>query len=155
MWVIILSTGQGGYVTCSQAFLFSMVNPHGLGPTKLPLVSGQEERAIKCESNYRFGPTFGSGHDLFISANANTNSSCYSRLGNSYQCPPGHQKTFFTGVESFTVQDYEVFGLNNWRRTWNWIIQVKLHLFLLLYKGLSSCWTKWTNMYLPIVGNPC
>jgi len=101
---------QGGWVTCSQAFLFSMGNPHGLGPTKLSLVTGRQQYAIYCHSTY--GPTFGGGHDLCISANANTNTSSRSRLGNSYQCPPGQQKTFFTGAMNFNVTDYEVFALN-------------------------------------------
>ena len=135
MWVIILSTGQGNYVRCSQAFLFSMVNPHGLGPTKLPLLTGKEQYAICCGSST--GPTFGGGNDLCISSNANTNTSSYSNLGFSYQCPPGQQNTFFTGAKNFTVTDYEVFSLDKWRQSWNWVIQVPKNyiLFLLLYKA--------------------
>ena len=87
-----------------------MVNPQGLGPTKMPLVVGNQN-AINCNSGY--GPTFGGGHDLHISENANTNTSSYSGLGNSYQCPPGQQSTFFTGARNFTVANYEVFGLLN------------------------------------------
>jgi len=104
------STSERNWVTCSQAFLFSMVNPHGLGPTKLPLVTGEEQFAIYCNS--RYGPTFGRWHDLCISGNANTNTSSYSELGTSYQRPPGQQNTFFTGAKNFTVTDYEVFSLN-------------------------------------------
>ena len=104
------STGQGGYVRCSQAFLFSMVNPHGLGPTKLPLIPGNEQNGICCD--YDCGPTFGGGLDLLISGKANTDTSSLSNLGYSYQCPPGQQNTFFTGGATFTVTDYEVFGLH-------------------------------------------
>jgi len=103
-------TSNRGWVTCSQAFLFSMVNPYGLGPTKLPLVTGREQNAIYCDD--RFGPVFGPANDLCISANANTNTSSSSRLGSSYQCPPGQKSMFFTGAACFTVTDYEVFALN-------------------------------------------
>ena len=85
---------------CSQAFLFSMVNPHGLGPIKLPLIPGKEQNGIYCNNSK--GPSFGGGCDLFISGNGNTNTDSYSNLGHSYQCPPGQQDTFFTGGTNFT-----------------------------------------------------
>ena len=75
--------------------------------TKLSLIAGKEGSGIVC--NRDFGPVFGGGNDLCISSNANTSSSS-SRLGNTYQLPPGQQSTFFTGAQMFTVTDYEVFG---------------------------------------------
>ncbi|KAL9954730.1 hypothetical protein ACROYT_G042303 [Oculina patagonica] len=102
-------TSQGGWRTGRDAFLFSMVNPHGLGPTKMPLKSEQQQCAIYCRSSY--GPLLGGGNDLRISDNANTNNSSYSKLGVSYECPPGQQSTFFTGGQNFTVTNYEVFAL--------------------------------------------
>jgi len=106
---IISSTGLGGYKTCRDAFLFSMVNPRGLGPTKMPLMTHKKQYAIYCVSSY--GPAFGGGYDLCISNNANTSAS-YSCPGRTYELPPGEQDTFFTGSNSFTVTDYEVFGLH-------------------------------------------
>ena len=106
---VVCSTDPGQYVRCNQAFLFSMVNPSGLGPTKLPLIPGQEEYGICC--NYTCGPVFGRGHDLCIPGNANINTYSSSNLGSSYQRPLGQQNRFFTG-SSFTVTDYEVFGLH-------------------------------------------
>ena len=88
-----------------------MVNPHGLGPTKLPLIPGEEEFAI-CYNN-GWGPVFGGGHDLWISGSKNTNTDSYSCLGVSYQYPAGQQNTFFTGGSNSSVTDYEVFGLHN------------------------------------------
>ena len=93
---------------CSQAFLFSMVNPQGLAPSKMPLANYQE-KAIYCNNDR--GPTFGGGHDIYISNNANTSGSCSSNLGYSYQPPTGQQNTFFTGARDFNVTDYEVFGI--------------------------------------------
>ncbi|KAL9954725.1 hypothetical protein ACROYT_G042298 [Oculina patagonica] len=111
--VTIVKSGNnifGGFTeeswACQDAFLFSMVNPHGLGPTKMPLKS--QQNAICC--GRLNGPTFGFGHDLHISDNANTNTSSFSNLGFTYERPPGQQDTFFTGNRYFTVTDYEVFG---------------------------------------------
>ena len=107
---VVCSTGQGEFVRCGQAFLFSMVNPSNLAPTKLPLILGKEEYGIWCNNGW--GPVFGGGVDLSISGNANTNTDSYSNLGHSYQSPPEQQNTFFTGGTYFTVTDYEVFGLH-------------------------------------------
>ena len=97
-------------MSCRQAFLFSFVNPSGLEPIKLSLITGKEEYGIKCHSSC--GPVFGGGCDLLIPDNANITSGC-SLLGDTYQCPPGQQYTFFLGddLETFMVTDYEVFGL--------------------------------------------
>ena len=87
-----------------------MVNPYGLGPTKMPLKTQEQQHAIICEPAY--GPVFGGGYDLLISNNANANTSSRSRLGYTYERPPVLQDTFFTGSTNFTVTDYEVFGLH-------------------------------------------
>ena len=102
-------TGQDNYYDCLQSFLFSMVNPHGLAPSKMPLFKDQEH-AIYCHSSN--GPTFGGGHDLRISHDANRVTNSKSNLGNTYKCPTGHKSTFFTGAINFTVTDYEVFGIH-------------------------------------------
>ena len=102
-------TGQDNYYYCLQSFLFSMVNPHGLAPSKMPLFTDQEH-AIYCHSSH--GPTFGGGHDLRISHDANKVTNSKSILGSTYQCPTGHISTFFTGARNFIVTDYEVFGIH-------------------------------------------
>ena len=102
-------TGQDNYYDCLQSFLFSMVNPHGLAPCKMPLFKNQEH-AIYCHSSN--GPTFGGGNNLRISHDANRVTNSKSSLGNTYKCPTGHKSTFFTGALIFTVTDYEVFGIH-------------------------------------------
>ena len=102
-------TDQKCYVYCSQSFLFSMVNPFGVVPSKMPLVKNQQY-GINCNSDY--GPTFGEGHDLHVSNNANTGGASYSNLGHTYQLPAGQQNAFFTGTRNFNVTDYEVFGFS-------------------------------------------
>ena len=94
---------------CSQSFLFSMVNPFGVVPSKMPLVKDQQHGII-CGSSY--GPTFGGGHDLHVSNNANTDGASYSNLGHTYQLPAGQHNAFFTGDGNFNVTDYEVFGFS-------------------------------------------
>lgn len=78
-------SGQGGYISCKEAFLFSMVNPRGLKPAKMPLSQDGQKYAICCRSDY--GPTFGGGkdgHDLYISGNANISASNTVCLGDAY-----------------------------------------------------------------------
>ena len=84
------------------------MNPQGVAPSKMPLVKNQPY-AIYCDSSN--GPTFGGGHDLHISNDANTSGLSESNLGYSYQLPTGQQSTFFTEATNFNVTDYEVFGI--------------------------------------------
>ncbi|KAL9951581.1 hypothetical protein ACROYT_G044265 [Oculina patagonica] len=96
------------YKKAPGSFLFSLVNPNRLPPTKIPLVEGKEENAIHCHSGY--GPTFGNGHDLCIPNAPNSNNGGL-KLNNAYQCPTGQNATtFFTGGQNFTVSEMEVFG---------------------------------------------
>ena len=60
-----------------------------------------------CHSSY--GPTFGSGHDIYIPNAPNSNNG-YVNLGNTYQLPTGQNgNTFLTGNRNFTVNEMEVF----------------------------------------------
>ena len=56
------------------------------------------------------GPVFGRGYDLRLFENTDRRAG-FSNLGDTYQCPPGQQNTFFTGTREFTVTDVEVFGI--------------------------------------------
>ncbi|KAL9954732.1 hypothetical protein ACROYT_G042305 [Oculina patagonica] len=98
------------WITCTQAFLFSIINPQGLRPTKMP-ISKYKLKGFFCDSS--LGPTFGGNRDLqVISRNENKSLSGYSHLGFSFDVPPGQQATFLAGAKTFTVTDYEVFGLH-------------------------------------------
>ena len=98
------------WLPCRQAFLFSLVNPSCLGPTKMSLINGREQFALS--SSVDCGPVFGEGHDLRLIGDPNYGrKGGYSNLGNTYQCPPGQQETFFTGTRQFTFTDFEVFGI--------------------------------------------
>ena len=100
--------GSGVWRRAPDAFLFSLVNPSGLPPTKMALRAGQEGNAIYCNGSY--GPTFGGGHDINIVNLPNSNY-CPTSLNNTYQCPTGQNATsFLTGNQKFLVNEMEVFG---------------------------------------------
>ena len=104
--------GNGSYQRAQNSFLFSLVNPSGLSPTKMPLKSGQEGNAMCCDGSC--GPIFGGGsfrHDLCI-LNEPNSSNCSTYLNNAYQCPSGQNtNTFLTGGNTFTVSEMEVYRL--------------------------------------------
>ena len=101
----------GLYKRAPGSFLFSLVNASGLPPTKMPLIDGQEGKAIFCYSGN--GPVFGGGNDLNICCSPNS-SNCSVNLGNTYQCPVGQNGHYFlTGSQYFTVSEMEVFVFEN------------------------------------------
>ena len=104
--------GSGNWRKASSSFLFSLVNPSGLPPTKMPLIAGREEYAILRSSSD--GPVFGEGFDLYIVDSPNS-SECSASLNSTYQCPTGQNaNTFLTGNETFTVSEIEVFGFEKY-----------------------------------------
>ena len=99
---------NGAYRTDPNSFLFSLVNPSGLQPTKMSLIPGKESSAIHCNSGS--GPRFGfRGIDLHI-PNAPNSNNCSVNLNNTYQLPPGQNaNTFLTGNQNFTLAELEIF----------------------------------------------
>ncbi|KAL9956030.1 hypothetical protein ACROYT_G037447 [Oculina patagonica] len=105
------TAASGVYKTAPNSFLFSLINPSGLKPTKMPLIQGKEKQAVYCNSGY--GPLFGSTgssgrYDLLISNTPNTQNSCQSNLNNSYRCPEGQNATtFLCGNSTFAAAGFE------------------------------------------------
>ena len=99
--------GSGSYKYCAESFLFSLVNPSGSEPTKMPLTGNYNKNGIHCRSEY--GPTFGGNHDLYIATGANANSNSYSILGYTYKCPGNGNSSFLVGQRNFSVNEVEVF----------------------------------------------
>ena len=104
------ATPKHEWLLCRQAFLFSLVNPSGLGPTKMSLINGREQFAII--SYHDCGPVFGQGYDLCVLREKTGVLLGGSTLGRTYQCPPEQQKEFFTGRSDFNITDVEVFGIH-------------------------------------------
>jgi hypothetical protein len=99
---------DGASQTDKKAFLFSIVNPAGLGPTMMPIRKSREgKNAIYTRSSY--GPTFGSGHDLKIGAIIGEFKTSSSILGHSYKVPVGQDSCFLTGSSRFAISEVEVY----------------------------------------------
>jgi hypothetical protein len=104
---------SGSYQDDPSAFLFSFVNPDNK-PIKLNY--NGSGKAIYGHANN--GPTFGGGHDIFISTHANTNMNNHSNLGHSFRHPSyryesNHAQGFLSGSYNFQVGEIEVFHLIN------------------------------------------
>ena len=68
-------------------------------------------------NNFVYGPTFGYGHDFYISDNANSTSVSYTSLGYTYKLPAGYTRgtantrALLAGSNHFTPSEVEVFYL--------------------------------------------
>ena len=122
--VTIIKVGQyifGGYTTvswdgsgynqASGSFIFSLRNKENRPSFKAPLKSQGTPYAIYAGSNY--GPTYGGGHDLYISSNAASNTNSHTDFGSTYQPPSGvsSANTILAGTRSFSPSEIEVFYL--------------------------------------------
>ena len=108
-----ISDNKGKYKPSEGSFLFTLTNIDGTQPTKYPN-SQNKDSAVYHKLNY--GPTFGNGHDLFISDNYLNNCSSYCYLGYAYPDILGYGKSIFTGDGSnndmnFKMKELEVFKL--------------------------------------------
>ncbi|XP_015765679.1 PREDICTED: MAM domain-containing glycosylphosphatidylinositol anchor protein 1-like isoform X3 [Acropora digitifera] len=98
----------------SKSFIYSLYNINGFSPVKLHIKSGRQRYAVyRCS---RYGPTFGGGHDIYISNNAASYRDSYTGCGHTYPLPPGYFSSgsscrFYAGGGSyyFTPTDVEVF----------------------------------------------
>ena len=112
-FLTLSGTSSGIYKRDPNSFLFSLVNPSGLKPTKLPLIPGKEGSAIYCTSGY--GPVFGTSepsgyYDLLISNNSNESDTNQACPNNCYKCPEGQDTdTFLVGNYQFAASEIEVF----------------------------------------------
>ena len=78
----------------------------------MKLKGSSNQNGICCNSSY--GPTFGGGHDLHISGDANANASSYTNLNITYECPPNmNANSFLAGGYNFYVHELEVFVFKN------------------------------------------
>ena len=114
MFKICFSTGSCRYVYSSNSFLFSLYNINGYAPVKVNIKSSSYSKAIYTCSDK--GPSFGYGHDLYISNKAASNRNSYTYCGYSYPLPHGYSASgyscrFYAGGSSykFIPTNVEVF----------------------------------------------
>jgi hypothetical protein len=85
---------SGQFKSDPSAFLFSLTNRYNK-PSKMRQI--HTTSSIYCHSQY--GPTFGSGFDLYICSSANTTAGSRSNLGRSYQHPqPNQGNSYLTHI---------------------------------------------------------
>jgi hypothetical protein len=102
-------TSDGSYKNDTTAFLFTLTNPHDIPPTKYLINPSQSANAVYHNSSY--GPTFGSGHDIYLANGSNSNNSSYTNFPSGYTDTTGKGNATFTGARNFTSSDIEVFKL--------------------------------------------
>jgi hypothetical protein len=101
---------RGNYETdhSGKSFVFTLKNARHSPPRKFAL--SRLTQAIFCHSGS--GPTFGSGHDIFIANECNATSENYTNFGHSYVNDTGIDgKQVLLGEYAFTVKEVEVFEI--------------------------------------------
>jgi hypothetical protein len=104
-----------GWIVDDSAFLFSLTNPTNQSVVLYQTNYNNQDVYM----NYGYGPTWGSGHDLHITDNCNSNDGSRTYCGQSYQCPFGkcnEQCGVFmhgNGNQQFVVQDIEIFTVTD------------------------------------------
>lgn len=114
----------GGYTSISwstntgpkkdtQAFLFTLTNPHNIAPTKYPINPDKVGNAVY--HFHAYGPSFGDNADIQIVNNSNATNQfprSFIKFPISYTDTTGKGNKTFTGEQDFTTCDIEVFKLN-------------------------------------------
>ncbi|CAF3572370.1 unnamed protein product [Rotaria sp. Silwood1] len=90
---------------------------------KLEEISVMEAKDLPKDERYMFlkgsavyhhsayGPTFGSGHDIYLANVSNSNNSSYIGFPSGYVDTTGKGNNTFTGARNFTTSDIEVYKL--------------------------------------------
>jgi hypothetical protein len=86
-----------------------LTNPHDIPPTKYFINPSQSANAVYHVISY--GPTFGSGHDMYSADDSNSDNSSYTNFPSGYTDTTGKGNATFTGARNFTSSDIEVFKL--------------------------------------------
>jgi len=101
------SWGTSSNYTTGNSWLFSLVNPQN-SPLKMLNITNYNH----CYNDISYGPTFGGGHDMYISSSMKSSNSSspssYTTIAPNYT---GYfSSTTFTGSSSFVVEEIEVFS---------------------------------------------
>lgn len=102
---------RNGYVTDPHAFIFTLTNPHDVPPTKFD----PKPNANHIMDHSSYGPTFGTGHDIFVAGQADSANS-YTNFPHAYNDTTGKGNVLFTGSREFRASEVEVFAVTD--RAW-------------------------------------
>ena len=106
----LYSDSSNRYGYSSNTFIFSLINKEGLAPFK-SMVKSPKQAIYKHEG---CGPTFGGGHDIYISNNANSNTTSHTNFHKAYYHIPSrvqNRLTILAGSYKFKPDEVEVFYL--------------------------------------------
>ncbi|KAK8807465.1 hypothetical protein WA158_004224 [Blastocystis sp. Blastoise] len=98
----------------SKEFLFIFSNEHNIPPTKYEYINNDKKYGIYCYSSN--GPSFGNGHDIYISDQCHSNTDSYCSASSYSEVNTPQKSSLFVNTNSdnftnkFTVEDYEVWG---------------------------------------------
>jgi len=98
-------SGSSGYIYSSNAFIYSLKNYYGYGYFKKDVNNNYGSATY---SYYSYGPTFGSGHDIYISDYAGSNYNSYFSSCGSYTSPYC-DSYIWTGSYNFCPHEGEVY----------------------------------------------
>ena len=104
------SDSSNTYGYSSTSFIFSLINKEGRAPF-MSMVRYPKRAVFRRRS---YGPTFGGGHEIHISNNANRNTESYTNFGDGYYSLPSgvqNKQTILAGSYNFTPDEVEVFYL--------------------------------------------
>ena len=107
---------SGSYTSAPASFLFSLRNNDDLPPFKCPLKDAKDGYAIYRKKQN--GPTFGRGHDLYISHLSYWNGDSMADIGLTYEAPHGYTnghtntRSLLAGKVLFSPNQVEVLYLN-------------------------------------------
>ena len=110
--IIVISGGN--YISSRNAFLFSLKNHHNQS-FKSDIY---RHRGNAIYGNTSYGPTFGGGHDLYLSNQCHLNTNSFTNVGHTYRPPLGynytstHARSVLAGSYHFRCHEYEVFYLD-------------------------------------------
>ncbi len=104
-------TSDSKYSANSKSFLFSL-RRNGISCNHKFMIKN-EKYSIYGHPNY--GPTFGSGHDIFIKDKSNINIGSFTNLGWAYHYPPENEDnySFLAGsYDDWLTTEIEVYQIN-------------------------------------------
>jgi hypothetical protein len=108
-------TSQGSYQFDNRTYIFSLKNTTSHNPVRFLNNGPHHSNSYSTFNDSSYGPTFGGGHDFYISDKANQNNSSYTNLGHSfsvagYSYGTNQIKNYLCGSYNFKVKDIEVFN---------------------------------------------
>jgi len=91
-----------------QAFLFTLINPHSLSPTKYSILTEESTAAIVCCADVC--AHFGDG-DLCLLSNSNENNGSDIDFPTSFNDTTKQGNLTFTGERNFKTSEVEVYSV--------------------------------------------